>query len=308
MRLGRHKRSTLGRRRRPSEDLTPTPTGVAYRSRRTQEEDSRPRRPGMPTSIGAGKGLGHFLLQRFGLVLLLLALFISMINVLSLSSDARVLSLSGSASSFLHDQSTYQSAADKLLASSIWNRNKITINTKAVSQGMLKQFPELSSASVTLPLLSKRPIVYIQTAQPALILSAQNGSFVIDTGSKALLAADKLPVSSHLNLPLVNDQSGLSVRINHQALPSSDVSFISTVAGELAARKVSVTGMTLPVGTSELDVRLANQPYIVKFNLESGTARQQAGTFLATQAKLASQHVTPAEYIDVRVDGRAYYK
>ncbi len=66
--------------------------------------------------------------------------------------------------------------------------------------------------------------------------------------------------------------------------------------------------MTLPVGTSELDVRLAGQPYSVKFNLESGTARQQAGTFLATESKLKSQNVTPAEYIDVRVDGRAYYK
>ena len=66
--------------------------------------------------------------------------------------------------------------------------------------------------------------------------------------------------------------------------------------------------MVLPVGTSELDVKLTNQPYTVKFNLESGTARQQAGTFLATQAKLQSQNVTPGQYVDVRVGGRAYYK
>lgn len=218
------------------------------------------------------------------------------------------MSLSGSSSSFLHDKAVYETAADKLLAGSIWNRNKITVNTSSVSQGMLKQFPELSSVSVTLPLLSKRPIVYIQTAQPALILSAQNGSFVVDTTGKVLLPSSKLPSGSQLALPLVTDQSGLNASINRQALTSGDVSFIQTVVAQLAARHFTVSLMVLPVGSSELDVHLANQPYIVKFNLESGDARQQAGTFLATQAKLQSQNVTPAQYVDVRVDGRSYYK
>jgi hypothetical protein len=66
--------------------------------------------------------------------------------------------------------------------------------------------------------------------------------------------------------------------------------------------------MTLPPATSELDVRVAGQPYFIKFNLQSGDARQQAGTFLATQSHLQSQNIVPSTYIDVRVDGRSYYK
>jgi hypothetical protein len=66
--------------------------------------------------------------------------------------------------------------------------------------------------------------------------------------------------------------------------------------------------MTLPPAASELDVQIVDQPYFIKFNLENDDPRQQVGTYIATQAYLTSQHITPAHYIDVRVDGRAYYE
>jgi hypothetical protein len=308
MRLRRNKSTvSTSRRQRRAADPSRSSSSFAYRSRRSEQEINTGRE--LSREAAAPRHFGHFLLRRFGLVILLVALLISTLNVLSLSSNDRVMSLTDSSgNSFLHDKSVYEAAASKLLAGSIWNRNKITVNTAGVSQGMLKQFPELSSVSVTLPLLSKRPIVYVQTAQPALILTAQNGSFVIDTTGKALLLANRLPTGSNLKLPLVTDQSGLRVTVNRQALTSGNVTFIQTVIAQLATRHFTVSSMELPVGTSELDVHLAEQPYTVKFNLESGTARQQAGTFLATQAKLQSQSVTPAQYVDVRVDGRAYYK
>jgi hypothetical protein len=289
-----------GRRQRQAPDPEQSSSGFAYRARRSDQ-----------TADTAPKHLSRFLLRRFGLVVLLIALVVSSVNVLSLSSNVRVLSLTGSGgNSFLHDKAVYQAAASQLFAGSIWNRNKITVNTARIDQKMLDQFPELSSVSVTLPLLSKRPVVYVQTTQPALILATKDGSYIVDTAGKALLRAGSLPSGSHLALPIVTDQSGLKININHQVLSSDNVNFIQIVAAQLAARHFSASSMELPVGTSELDVHLNGQPYVVKFNLQSGAgdARQQAGTFLATQAKLQSQNITPSQYIDVRVDGRAYYK
>jgi hypothetical protein len=106
----------------------------------------------------------------------------------------------------------------------------------------------------------------------------------------------------------VTDKSGFRVEPEKQALSSADVGFIRTVKAQLAARHVGISSMDLPAGTSELDVHINGDPYFVKFNLESGTARQQSGTFLATRAELKRRHSVPAQYIDVRVDGRAYYK
>jgi hypothetical protein len=298
--LRRKSSSSNLRRQRSIPDPQPAAPMFAYRAKRAEPQDANSGRQG---------SLGRFLLQRFGLIILLLALVVSLVNVLSLSPEVRVMPLTaGSNAVLLHSQAVYQSAASQLLGSSIWNRNKITVNTARVDQQLLKQFPELSSASLTLPLFSKRPILYLQTLQPALILNAQDGSFVIDSAGKALLPAANLSTTIRLNLPLVTDQSGLNVMLDHQALTAADVSFIQTVVGQLAARQFTVSSMVLPAAASELDVRLNGQPYLVKFNLQSGDARQQAGTFLATQSQLQSQKVTPGQYIDVRVDGRAYYQ
>ena len=301
-----------GRRQRRTASSPPKGSpAFLYRSRRSGEELNTGRQLARETTGAAPRSsLKRFVLHRFGLIILLIALVISCVNVLSLSSDARVVSLTpaGGAGPFMHDKRIYQMAADNLLAGSIWNRNKITVNTEGISRQMLKQFPELSSVSITLPLLSKHPTVYVQTARPALILSARNGSYVIDTTGKALINAANLSGNVRQGLPLVTDQSGLDAGINHQILSSGDVSFILTVIAQLSASHVSVAALVLPARTSELDVHVSGQPYTVKFNLQSGDARQQAGTFLATQAELKSRNITPSQYVDVRVDGRAYYK
>jgi hypothetical protein len=298
LRRRRSGRSGRERRRRPSQELNGALSAPRGAEEAAPKADTRS--PGNP---------GHFLLQRFGLIILLLALVFSVSNALTLSGDARIVLLKGDGSSpFLHGEQSYRQAADELLASSVWNRSKITVNTGGISRGMLKRFPELSDVSVTLPLVSKRPTVYVQTAQEALILKAPDGSFVVGTDGKKLLEADNLPSADRHKLPVVTDNSGLGARFRQQVLSSSDVSFIRTVSAELAARHVGVTSMDLPAGKRELDVHVSGEPYLVKFNLESGTARSQAGTYLATRAELKRRHTTPSQYIDVRVDGRSYYK
>jgi cell division septal protein FtsQ len=318
MRL-RHKspNTTSARHRQPDAELRQTTPTFAYRASRSEEELNLERHSGRSKAQAAKAApnrLKHLLLRRFGLVILLLALLASSVNILTVSSQITVVPLTATTDSgnslFLHDKTVYQAATSKLVASSLWNRNKITINTAHIDQQLLQQFPELSSATITLPLLGKRPIVYLQTSQPALILVASDGSFVLDDSGKALLMASKLPSNSSSSLPLITDQSGLHAELNKQVLPTGDISFIQTVVAQLSAssQHFMVTSLVLPPAASELDVRLSGQPYTVKFNLEITDARQQVGTFLATQAQLQNQHITPASYIDVRVDGRAYYK
>jgi hypothetical protein len=86
------------------------------------------------------------------------------------------------------------------------------------------------------------------------------------------------------------------------------VSFIKTVAAQLSAQHIGVKAMVLPPAADELDVYLAGQPFYGRFNLETGTALQQTGTFVAVWRQLQGQGTTPRDYIDVRIDGRAYYK
>ncbi len=281
----------------------------AYRARRSATDLNVGREARRETLRAAPLKLRHFMLRRFGLVLLMIALVLSVANIITLSPNARILPLTSATNvSLLQPKSVYQQAADQLLAASFWNRSKLTINTAQINQGMLARFPELDDVSVTLPLLGQRPIVYLQIARPALVLVTRGGSFVVSDHGKALLPTSGVPSLASLQLPVVTDQSGLVVQTNHQALSSDTMAFIRVLSSQLTAKHLTISTMVLPTASSELDVRLVGQPYVVKFNLESGGARQQVGTFLATQAKLQSQTVSPTQYIDVRVEGRAYYQ
>ena len=313
MRLRRTPAAQTRRQKLRSEDLAKPPSTFAYRARRSGTERNTGRQaPGGEDATAPPahrKRFGHFWLQRAGLVILLLAILVSAVNVLSLSTDPKVVPLTTTASqTLLRPTAVYETAASQQLGGSIWNRNKITLDTSGLSRQLLNQFPELSGVSVTIPLLAHRPLVYVEAVQPALILVTSNGSFIIDTGGKALSGASSPTSLNQPQLPLLTDQSGLRIQPNHQALPAADISFIQTVLAQLSAKQVTVSGMTLPAAASELDVHLSGQPYFVKFNLESSNARGQAGTFLATIAQLRRQNITPGQYIDVRVDGRAYYK
>jgi len=110
-----------------------------------------------------------------------------------------------------------------------------------------------------------------------------------------------------LALQVVEDQSGLTITLGRAALPRANVAFITEVLGQLTAKKIKVSTLTLPVGASELDVRVEGASYITKYNLH-GDARAEVGAFLATKQYLEAQHKTPTSYIDVRVDNKVYYK
>jgi hypothetical protein len=85
------------------------------------------------------------------------------------------------------------------------------------------------------------------------------------------------------------------------------VAFIQEVAGQLKAKNMAIDSLTLPALADELDVRVKGLPYFIKFNIQANP-RQSAGAFLAAKQHLDSQHVTPSQYVDVRVEEKAYYK
>jgi hypothetical protein len=301
------KKSTVRSRARPPSDLQRAPSGLAYRSRRTEQEQNVGR--GSQRKLINRQSIGlNFWLQRFGLLILLVAITISLINGLSLSKQPKIMPLNAADNRFLRPSGVYEAAASRLLAGSVWNRNKLTVDTAKLNQQLLDRFPELASVHVTIPFLAHRPLIYLEVSRPALKLVTDNGSFIVSNTGKALIRDDTDDSYGSLNLPLLNDQSSLKIKPNQPALPTAQVGFIQTVTAQLNAKQFTIASMTLPPAASELDVQPEGQPYFIKFNLHGDNPRGQAGTFLATIAELKKRNVVPSRYVDVRVDGRAYYQ
>src|ERR1017187_5801522 len=109
-----------------------------YRANRSEAELNTGRTLQRPAERPNKPGVAHFWLQRFGLIVLSLAIIASVINLLMLSPNARILVVSNTQPSAQPStQTKYAAAADKLLHSSIWNHNKLTINTSQVSRQLL---------------------------------------------------------------------------------------------------------------------------------------------------------------------------
>lgn len=265
------------------------------------------------TSSGAGdssalKRAGSFLSSQFGLAILLLTAIACLVSVVRLSSSPRIVVLGQREATALRALPTYEAAAQEYLRGSLLNGNKVTADVSGLTQDLQRRFPELTLVSVTLPVFANRPVVYVRPAQPMIVLDSSSGRFVIDSTGRAVATPDAVPATAIKGLATVADQSGIPLQSGAQALTAADVAFIRLVVDELAASEVGISAISLPPASRQLDVKIAGKPYYVKFNLQASSARQQVGTYLALRNALTKDGVTPKDYIDVRVDGRAYYR
>ncbi len=242
------------------------------------------------------------------ITLLLLVVIITILaDLFWLNSKPKVY-IEGSSTTLLSSTETYQAAAEKLISGSFLNRNKLTINVTSIANSMQKEFPELAAVSVTFSFSGHQAQLDITPAQPILLLNNGNATYAVGSDGTVIGAATltTLPSLDNLGLPLVNDTVA-SVKKGSQILSTSDVSFIQYVADEFKAQHVALETMSLPVATRELDVTPAGQSYYIKFNLQTAP-KEQVGSYLAVEQYLTQNKITPSQYVDVRIAGRAYYK
>jgi hypothetical protein len=239
--------------------------------------------------------------------LALAVITISVLYCLGLSTNPKVVvSTTSPQAVVLRDKAEYQRGAQRILEDSALSRTKFTVNTGGFERAFRAAFPEVDDVSLALPLVSRTPIVTISTAQPQLLLTAQGKVYVLDKRGTAIMMANDLSSSIRQTLPVVDDQSGLSVSVGKTVLPAEQIQYITSVLAQFKAKQVAVETITLPATAQEVDIKPAGKPYYVKFST-STEAREAAGDYLATKQRLEQTNTTPTQYVDVRVPGRAYY-
>lgn len=203
-----------------------------------------------------------------------------------------------------HLASAYRDAAAANLKQ-LKNRNKITFNEKSLVASLQKQFPEIDSVQVELPFFSEQPTVRIAVGKPAFVLQNTAGSFVINTSGTAVTKAAKITNASKLTK--IQDQSGFNVREGTHVLSANNVTFIQNLIAQCRLARVTISRLTLPPQPQEIYLNEAGQPYYVKFYL-GGDVLTQAGQFLAARKNFTDSGQLPAQYLDVRIPGKIFYK
>jgi cell division septal protein FtsQ len=232
--------------------------------------------------------------------LLLLAVLFGIGYSLVVRPDPQI----SASSAVYHPASVYRRAIVKQFQI-LKNRNKISLDDNGIVKSLQSQFPEIASASVELPLFSEVPIVHLSIATPSFYLSSGGNLYVIDSQGYVVDKSVNLPAIK--SLLTLSDQSGFAITVGQAAMSSADVSFINTLAAQAKHANASISSMTLPALAQELDLRTSDRGYYVKFFL-GGDVLQQTGQFLAARHNFDQTGNQPAQYLDVRVPGKIYYK
>lgn len=242
--------------------------------------------------------------------LIALVLILSSIVYASLldTSNPEITPLSETSVNLLQNTDKYKDSIAGVFGENFLNKSKLTINTRAVEDKIKATHPEIEEVSINVPLLGRRPVVQISPATPKLLLSSGASTYVVNDRGRVLMNAEESPEDINKDLVIIKDFVIGEVKPGDIILPESTIEFIDQVKYQFESSGKAIEYITLPAVANELHVKPMDSNYIVKFNLQSDP-REQSGVYFALYDRLAKEAlVQPKEYVDVRVESRAYYK
>lgn len=233
------------------------------------------------------------------------AILVAVVYSTTLGSRARVSIIDQNSATLLRPTATYESATNALLKSSFWNGSKLTVDTVKIGGKLQEQFPELTEVSMTIPLLGRQPTLQLVAELPVLLVNVDGIDYYVSSSGRAVMRVQD--AAERPSVPRLVDQVGLSAKVGEQLLPRDTIGFTKEIMRQMSAKQVTVDELILPAIPNELHVKVSGQQYYIKF-ATLGDARLQAGTYLAVANHLRDSNTTPREYVDVRVEERAFYK
>ena len=289
-------------RRRPSQT---NPAVFSYYARGASPSDQntgRNKKSGPDTNQSYRLRLGH-LPSYVALIAILLAFG----KVCLLDSRPKIV-LVQTGGTVHREPKTYQDGVQEIWEKSLLNRTKLTVATGKIKNEISNQFSELSDIQIELPLLGSRPTIRITPGAPAIELVSGNGSFYINHEGVALARTAELTKNEIDKLAVIHDDTGVAAEPGKTIIPKPHVTFLRRLHAQLQAENINISSITLPrTAANQVDLKVDGQTYYVKFSLDTD-ARQAVGSYLAAKAKLDSEGTKPAEYMDVRVPEKVFYK
>ncbi len=205
-------------------------------------------------------------------------------------------------------ENAYMEATAAALRESILSRSKFTVNKSRIESALIAEFPEIQLASLQFHLIDKTPIIRLVPRNPVLLVEStqDNTRYYVDANG-VVMAQKSTNTSEDSPLRTVVDESGLELIPGSRVLPVDTIRFIDQVEEQFNAADLRIQSMSLPAVANELHVRVVGDEFVGKFDI-TADVRIQAGTFIAVREQLNQDNIQPREYIDARIQGRAYYR
>lgn len=200
-----------------------------------------------------------------------------------------------------YSSSVVTSQVDKELASHPLWHNLTILDTRALRRDILATQPQLADVAIRRQWPSRLDLV-VTERQPNLIWSTAGKSYLLDGQGVIITPAG----GDNPKLVTVEDTTGLTVRLGQKVVPASFVAFCAVLINQVPAQTgLAIKGLQVPETTSE--VYLMTPTYYIKFDT-TRSATSEVGDLVRVLAELKRENKSPAQYIDLRIENRAYYK
>ncbi len=194
----------------------------------------------------------------------------------------------------------FETATKALVGESWRQHNLITISAANLRRDLMKTDPMIKTVEIH----RRWPnglALKITLKDPSLGWVSGNQSYLLDHDGSVI---GPLPGGSS-TVPLVYDGSNLPVQLGQRVTTLRFVEFTTGIAAELGRLKLSPS--RYEVKDTTLDLYVTTPKYRIIFDT-SRSVSEQVADLRTLQAFLAKQAKAPAEYIDLRIAGKAYYK
>lgn len=209
------------------------------------------------------------------------------------------------------ESAVYQATVNEYLNKNVPFRQSWLIDENNFKEYIQKKHPEISQATLnastpfkntlTVRIALRRPLYRWQDA-------AKEARYV---DSQGVLFSTRLSDAAQKKLIQIDDQSGAVLESGSSALSQDVMGIIGALPAEIKSvysNKTEVSKVIIPSSTREVRVALTGgAKYFIKLSTER-TLGAQMGELRALLKHLNKKRATPREYIDLRLQGRAFYK
>lgn len=226
-------------------------------------------------------------------------------------ADIRVAPVAPAAfsSSVAVNESVYLQSIEEYIDENIPLRQSWLLDTEALERQLQDKHPEVQSLIVQSRLIHTATVVQIQFRKPAFVLATGENNLFIDKNG-VLFTINHYKNVDINRLPAVeNMANGVAQtgdRIVTASVAQSVAQLYALLPGVYGDGAV-VSTVLLPRSAREVYIKMSTQPYIIKFSVERPVS-QQIGELRSLLEYMRSTSTNPAEYIDIRIEGKAFYK
>lgn len=204
--------------------------------------------------------------------------------------------------SVVFDGAVYEKSVNDYLNVNPAQRLKLSLNKTALSDYVSNEHSEVESVELGGTPSIAQANLSITFRTPVAGWQINNKQYYVD-------ASGVVFEKNYYEAPKVQivDESGVSPDQGGAVVGTRLLGFLGRVVAQAQGRGYSITKAVLPVGTTrEVDIYFETITTRVKFSIDRGAGEQMEDT--DRSVKYLQSHGIGAEYIDVRVAGRAAYK